>query len=633
MLDKNIKDLKMGLDYSKEASTFRVFSSHKDLSLRLYDDSKTIYYIEYKMIKTDENIFEVKIEGDLNGKFYTYSINNKQEVTDPYSISSSINSKRSAIIDLKITDPDGFREHDRPKTKKSESIIYELHVRDFTFNKNSDVKNRGKFLGVVEENRKCQDEKTSLDHLKELGITHVHFMPIYDFLTVDENSDVFFEDENYNWGYDPELYNVPEGSYSVDPADPFSRVLEMKKMIMKLHENGIKVVVDVVYNHIYRGDMSNFEMLYPNYYLRRFKDGSLTNGSGVGNDFDSKKPLYRKFLKDSIEYFINEYKIDGFRFDLLALFDKETTYQLVSFVKSIDPEILIYGEPWAGGSTTLKSSEMTLKGTQKGKGFSCFNDDFRNAIKGFNNDYSLGFAMGDYNLKIATEIGITGSIDYDWLHKGFCKYPSESINYANSHDDLILWDKIDKSLKNTSSKEKKDVYKLANSILFTSFGIPFIHSGNEFLRSKNGVSNTYNGPTSLAMIDWDEKSKNKDIFLFFKDLIELRKKLRFFSIDDDKYIRKNLFFFDFSFYATIGYGIYYSDNLYLFFHNAERSKVSIDTVEILELFNKKLNKNFKLHNLMFEKIFNKNGLYLDEARVLEKIEIDEISTEVYKIYL
>lgn len=630
---KEMCEKKMGLDYSEEKSTFRVYSPSSDkLILRIYENSDSIIGDDYMMRKNQFGFFEKTIRKDLDGMYYTYVTEDKSEVTDPYSFGSSLNSKKSAIFDIKKTDPEGFREHKRPKINKKEAVIYEMHVKDFTYSKTSGAKNRGKFLGVVEEGTEFNGLSTGIDHLLELGVTHVHFMPIYDFITVDESEDKFFDEENYNWGYDPELYNVPEGSYSTDPENPKSRVYELKTMIMELHKRGIRVIMDVVYNHVFRGKNSNFERLYPGYYLRRTEDGCLSDGTGCGTEMDTEKPMFKKFILDSVKFWMKEYKVDGFRVDLMGLYDIDTIVAMTKLAKSIDEDALIYGEPWTGGLSPLPYEKQTLKGTQKGKGFACFNDTFRDCIKGDNNGTSLGFAMGDFNKKICVETGIAGSINLDSLHRGFTENPTETINYVNSHDDLILRDKIDIALKNYSEKWKKDVNKLAKSIIFTSFGIPFIHEGNEFLRSKRCISNTYCAPISVNAIDWSYKEENIEFFNYMKDLISMRKDLKFFSEFGENDIRENVKFLDFKNEPIIGYLINYKDAGYMIFHNASNKEVYIRPLEALAFIERNLNIKLEFDDIKIRKLFDKNGKVEKLKTInLNEIYVEKVSTEIYEL--
>ncbi len=635
-LDKKLEEVKynkdMGLKYSKDNSIFRVFSPpNENLKLRIYDNSYTIVGRDYYMEKDEYGVFEITLNQDLEGKFYTYITDGGLEVTDPYSFSSSVNSNRTAIIDLKKTDPQGFRSHIIPNTKVQEAIIYELHLKDFTFSKTSGVKYRGKFLGLAEENTSYNGISTGLDHLVELGVTHVHLLPIYDFLTVNEYEDYFKIPENYNWGYDPELYNVPEGSYSTIPTRPSNRIYELKQLIMALHEKGIKVIMDVVYNHLFRGVNSNFETLYPGYYLRYKQNGLPSDGAGVGTEMDSQSYMYRKFILDSIKFWMTEYKIDGFRFDLMGLIDIDTMEEVVKISKEINKDSIIYGEPWAGGITTLPCDKMTIKGSQCGKNFATFNDIFRDCIKGDNNGRIPGFAMGDFNKKICVENGIVGSIKFDSIHSSFTTEPTETINYVNSHDDLILADKIDLVLENSSKEDKEDVNKLALSILLLSFGIPFIHEGNEFLRSKRGIRNTYNAPITINQVDWSLKEKNFKVFEYIRDLIGIRKQIKSFSLYNQRQIIDNLVFLDFSTKPLIGYILKDCDEAYyLSIFNSGLREERIKKSEIISSFNKKFKKF--IDDIQITRIFNKFGHEMENTFIYgDSFGVEKISTQVYKL--
>lgn len=538
--------MNLGIDYSKKKTRFRVWAPRiTNIDLLLYGESHSVIRKVYPMKKQEDGTHFVDIYGDLKNKFYTYLVEGKDEVTDPYSYAISLNSVRSAIVDLSETNPKGWETHKVPYTNNlCKSIIYEVHIKDFTIDKSSGVKYRGKYLGFVEEGTKYNNNSTGLDHLKDLGITHVHLMPVNDFLTVKEEKEYFYNKDNYNWGYDPEHYNAVEGSYSLTPEDPKARIIELKTLIMKLHESGIKVVLDVVYNHTYRSEKSNFNVLNPGYYYRNLKDGSFSNGSGCGNEIATEREMVRAFIKDSLKYWLLEYKVDGFRFDLMSLMDMETTEKVVNELKSLKKDILIYGEPWTGGKTTLSDSQTTSKGTQGNKGFAFFNDDFREAIKGDNDGYEKGFAQGNIDGKNGTETGIVGSIYYDDAHIGFTSSPSETINYVNSHDNLILHDKLVKVFPNSSQDEIIKYNKFAMSILFTSQGITFIHAGNEFLRSKGMVANSYKSDISINAIDWSLKEKNIEFYNYMKELIQIKKYYREFSMTSKDEIIKKIKFFD-----------------------------------------------------------------------------------------
>lgn len=539
-------DKRLGVFYSKDQTTFRVFSPAKnEIKLRLYRDHSTLRRTEHPMKKGYDGVFSITITGDLDGYFYTYLVDAKQEVTDPYCFATSCNSKRSAIVDLLATDPDGWYNHRIPESiDPVDSIIYEVHIKDFSAHKSFDSNHPGTFSAFKEKGKTINDIPVGLDHLIELGVTHVHLLPVNDYLTVREEPEMRLCEDNYNWGYDPEHFNSVEGTYAIDPFDPKARIRELKEMIMSIHDAGLRVVFDVVYNHTFRAKDSNFHVLAPGVYHRMKSDGSFSNGSGVGNEIASEDPLVRRFILESMEYWVREFKIDGFRFDLMALLDIDTMEIAVDRLRDIKPGILIYGEPWTGGMTTLPSNKTTSRGTQSRKGFAIFNDSFRNAVKGDNDGIKLGFAQGNLDERRAVETGIAGSIFYDEGRIGFAAKPRETINYLNSHDNLILQDKLMITLPGKSREEYVKYNKLTHAILFLSQGVPFIHAGNEFLRTKDGRINTYNAPVSVNAIDWTLKEKNLDFFRYMVDLIQFRKERQEFRMGDADEIREKLKFID-----------------------------------------------------------------------------------------
>ncbi|MDO5724821.1 MAG: type I pullulanase [Tissierellia bacterium] len=636
MIKKNkleLKNVEFGANYSEKSTIFRVFSpNRKSIKLRLFEYSNAIQYEEFHMKKNELGIWEIEIKRDLDGYFYTYIADDYLEVTDPYSYALSINSTRSAIIDINKTNPYGWEDQKMPYTPNNEAIIYEMSIKDFTYDKSSGAQKRGKFLGVSEHGTSYNYFKTGIDHLIELGITHVHLMPIYDFLTVDENPDLFFEDENYNWGYDPEHFNVPEGSYATRPDDPKNRIIELKTMIMKLHEANIKVIIDVVYNHTYRSLDSNFYTLYPGYY--RLINSCFANGSGCGNETNSEDIYFQKFLLDSIKFWIKEYKIDGFRFDLMGLIDIDTMEKIVETAKSLREDILIYGEPWVGGLSALEEAKRTVKGTQKNKGFAVFNDDFRDSIKGSNNGSIGGFINGKQELKLEVEKGISGSINYDKIHHGFAADALESINYFNSHDDLIIADKLKLVSPEKSDEEIAEEAKLAFGIIFTSFGIPFIHSGNEFMRNKSGVSNSFNAPASLNSVKWDLKEKNLNFYNYVRSLIDFRKRTKVFRMHRQKDIKDNLIFLDLNTDPIIAYIIRENKNRYfLIAHNSGTHPYRIDKYRIVNKIESRFTDE-KIENLEIIKLFGNLGYTRKHIRHRrDYLFIKGISTEIYLINL
>ncbi|MFW5648249.1 MAG: type I pullulanase [Candidatus Alkaliphilus sp. MAG34] len=622
---KDIDDL--GITYTPTETKFRVWApGRKNIEVLLYEDWEGEKKEVFKMDKMQDGVHQCTIKGDLNGKYYTYLVETLYEVTDPYSVASSLDSKRSAIVDLEQTNPDGWAVHKiPPRIWKCEEIIYELHVKDFTYHPSSGVKDGGKYLGLCEEGTSYNGLSTGLDHLKELGITCVHLMPVYDFLTVEEDKKCFHCNYNYNWGYDPVLYNVPEGSYATVPEDPKNRIFELKTLIMKLHEAGIKVIMDVVYNHTYLTEDSNFNILCPNYYYRLNEDGSFSNGSGCGNELATEKPMVRKFILDSIKFWLKEYKIDGFRFDLMALIDKDTMREIVAYLKSIKRDIIIYGEPWAAGATVLPHDKMSARGIQDDLDIAVFNDDYRDAVRGDRDGYARGFSQGNMKHKIDVETGIIG---------GFYDFPHRTINYVNSHDNLILYDKMKKTFQFSPEEEIIMYNKFALSILFTSQGIPFIHAGNEFLRTKYMNDNSYCSSISVNQIDWSLKDRNVDFYNYVKDLIEIRKTHKEFTMVNPAEIRRKIKFLDMGLQSNL---IVYTINRkitcesLLVIHNGNDSESTIQISNLMSHL--KYWYNIEPEGITLTEIFNNDGIvqHRQDLADLSEIYIERFSTYIYEI--
>lgn len=523
---------KQGLQYSNKESTFYLWAPmQKELALVLYDqeDRKKIF----PMMK-ERDFFRLTIPGDLEGLHYTYLVQG-QEVPDPYSYASSINSEKTAILDLKKTDPKDFRSFPYVQTQAKDAIIYELHIGDISFSENSGVKYRGKYLALTEEETKYHSMKTCLDHITELGVTHVHLMPVFDFFTVDESPSRFGKEDNYNWGYDPELYNVPEGSYSTDPTNPYARIRELKELILAFHKRDIGVVMDVVYTHSYKTYDSIFSIIAPHYFYR-MSNGKYCNGSGVGNELATERPMVAQFIISSLLFWQEEYQIDGFRFDLMALMDRKTIHQAIRALKEKNPYCLIYGEPWFPGATSLALEDQMLWTRQDQ--FALFNSSYREAMKGDNDGSSRGFIQGAIDKNKQMIEGILGSVEYDLSYQGKLQDASYSINYFNSHDNLILEDKLILSVFDLSKHLK--MTKLAFSILLTSQGIPFFHAGNEIRRGKKGDRNSYKSGFLQNAIDWSLKEKNFELFSYIQSLITLRKQEEVFRLSDPLEIKKRV---------------------------------------------------------------------------------------------
>ena len=524
----------LGFNYNKEYTVFKIYAPQiTSVKLLLYENYDDVRYNSVDMKKSD-GYFEVKVEGDLEGVYYKYQLDEKFEIVDPFCKASSINSLKSCVVDLNSTNPAGFMDEQYKIANRNESIIYELSIKDYSSDISSkvDEKYRGKFLGLVEENH-----VSGITHLKNLGITHVHLMPVFDFVGVDERNSEKFSEDNYNWGYNPENYNCIEGSFATEPENPKNRIFELKKMIQTLHANNIGVIMDVVYNHTFRNKDHPFNLIYPQFY-RRDNNGDFTNGSGVGNELNTEDEFVRDFIIHSLLYFQKEFHVDGFRFDLMALIDSETTDKIVSELRKKGDNVIIYGEPWMADESPLLKNRRTTFGSQKGKDYALFNPFFRNAIKGDNDDISTGFVQKNVD-KISLEVGICGSIYYDEDRRGFCKNSNETINYFNSHDNLILQDKLLKTNADIVTSTK-----LCFDLIMLSQGIPFFHCGNEFLRSKLMFKNTYNQSLDINAVNWKLKYDNNEIYQYVKSLIEFRKRHSEFNLKDENEIRNKIKFYD-----------------------------------------------------------------------------------------
>lgn len=476
-----------------------------------------------------------EIPGDLKGRYYTFGLDfgrAEYEVMDPYAVGAGINGDRALIVGLRETDPPGWQEHRRPPlAAATDAIIYEIHVRDISTHQSSGIRHRSKFLAFTEEGtRGPGGVRTGLDHLKEMGVTHVHLLPAFDFATVDEA-----RTDQFNWGYDPKNFNVPEGSYATDPNGT-ARITEFKQMVMALHRAGIRVVMDVVYNHTSIG-ASPFEKIAPHYYYRYDADGRPSNGAGTGNETASERPMMRKYIVDSVRFWATEYRIDGFRFDLMALHDVETMRQVRAALDRIDPSIILYGEPWTGGHSPLDPRLRMTFGRQRGTRIGLFNDRLRNGIKGDNDGDLRGFATGAGGTS-AIRIGVAGSVD------DFALHPEETINYVSSHDNLTLWDKITRSNGGESEADRIRMNLLSQAIVFTSQGVVFIQGGEEMLRTKRLDHNSYNAPDAVNQLDWRRKASYRDVFGYYRGLVQVRRAHPAFRLRTGDQVREHLTFLE-----------------------------------------------------------------------------------------
>lgn len=548
----------LGAVYSPKMIRFKVWAPEAEsVKLNLYKQGEGDNLIEQHIMKKSANgtyVFEK--QGDCNGIYYTYTVVNhgeEQEAVDPYTKAAGVNGQRGMVINLAKTNPQGFEmDGYRNPEHITDAIIYEGSVRDFTMDESSGVFHNGKFLGLTEANTTNHfGEATALDYISGLGVTHVQILPAFDFETVDEKN----QKAQYNWGYDPDNYNVPEGSYAVSPYDGAVRIQEMKQMVLALHSRGIGVIMDVVFNHTYRRDDSNLQKIVPGYYYRSDETG-YTNGSGCGNEVASDRPMVQKLIVDSLIYWAKEYHIDGFRFDLMGVLDIDTMNVIAERLKEIRPDIYLYGEGWNGGPSSLAEEKRAFKASaKKMPGIGMFNDDIRDTIKGsvFYDDH-LGFVNGGTHLENALRYGITGAVahpqvDYDaYGSRPWAKEPGQSINYVSCHDNYTLWDKLSVSCPEASEEKKKAMNRLCAAIVFTSQGVPFIQAGEEFLRSKplpekkGFAENSYNMPDAVNSIKWDNIHEYPDMIAYYKGLMALRKAHPVFRMQSEAEMTQNLCF-------------------------------------------------------------------------------------------
>ena len=523
----------------------------KQVEIHIYEDGQGGKAIKtIKMKASGENRWEATVKGDLKGKFYTFDIG-KGETPGVFAKAVGVNGMRGAIVDMAETNPQGWENDQRPVIQSpADLVIYEMHWRDFSIGVSSGLKNKGKFLALT--------EPKAIEHLKNLGVNAVHILPSFDYASVDETK---LDTPQYNWGYDPKNYNVPEGSYSTDPYNPVTRIKEFKQMVQALHKAGIRVILDVVYNHTFNIDHSNFQLTYPDMYYRKTADGKYSDGSGCGNEMASEKPLMREFMLESVKYWIDEYHIDGFRFDLMGVHDIETMQQIRAEVNKIDPSIYIYGEGWSAGSCAYPVDKLAMKANaQQLNGIGAFSDDMRDALRGpFSDDHKGALLAGIPGEEVSLKFGIVGGIAHpqvdmtkvNYDKKPWTNNPTEQISYVSCHDDMCLVDRLKASIpsltdKNIPEKERTAelirIDQLAQTAVFTSQGVPFILSGEEMLRDKKGVHNSYNSPDSINHLDWNNLQRYPQLFAYYKNLIQLRKNHPAFRLATGDKVRQHLEF-------------------------------------------------------------------------------------------
>lgn len=536
--------------YSPKSTTFSLTTSPdvKKVDVVISDnDSDTAQQLVKSMKRVGAGKWKLTVKNDLKGKYYVFSVYNQAQpdhTPGVFAKAVGVNGKRGVIVDLKDTDPDGWADDVRPELKNPcDLIIYEMHHRDFSMDMSSGIKNKGKFLALT--------EPAAISHLRRLGVNAVHILPSFDFASIDESKpDV----AQYNWGYDPLNYNVPEGSYSTNAADPKTRIREFKQMVQALHKAGIRVILDVVYNHTFDINGSNFQKTYPDYFFRKNAEGKYSDGSGCGNETASDKELMREFMKESVAYWVNEYHIDGFRFDLMGVHDIETMNEIHDVVAKIDPTIYIYGEGWSAGSCAYPQDKLATKAnTCELNGIGAFSDDMRDALRGpFSDDTKGGFLAGVPGQEESIKFGIAGAISHPQIDMTKVNYskvpwtnePSQMVAYVSCHDDMCLTDRLRSSIPYIGDDELIRLDLLAQTAVLTSQGVPFILSGEEMLRDKKGVHNSFRSPDSINRLDWNNLKRYPQVFDYYAGLISLRKQHPAFRMGSADEVRKNLCFLE-----------------------------------------------------------------------------------------
>ena len=545
------------MTYSPSETVFKLFApTDAECYVKVGNDSIAMTLAD--------SIWTATMPGDQKGKEYVFVVNG-QSSPGVFAKAVGVNGKCGVILDLKETNPEGWAQDKRPEVKSpADLVIYEMHHRDFSIDASSGLKNKGKFLALTEEK--------AINHLKSLGVNAIHILPSYDFGSVDETR---LQDNKYNWGYDPVNYNVPDGSYSTDPFDPQCRIREFKQMVQALHKAGIRVILDVVYNHTYDIEHSNFQKTFPDYYFRKEAPlsspegdtsaqntieapsgavgGAYSNGSGCGNETASEQPMMRRFMLESVKYWINEYHIDGFRFDLMGVHDIETMNLIRDEVNKIDPTIFIYGEGWSAGQCAYPLEKLAVKAhVNQLHGIAAFSDEIRDALRGpFSDDTKGAFLAGIPGEEESIKFGITGAIAHPQVDMSKVNYskepwanePTQMISYVSCHDDMCLVDRLKTELPGIATDELIRLDLLAQTAVFTSQGVPFMLSGEEMLRDKKGVHNSFESPDSVNHLDWQNLQRYPQVFDYYKNLIALRKNHPAFRLGKADLVRKHLTFF------------------------------------------------------------------------------------------
>lgn len=526
----------LGVSFMENQTQFKLWSpTAAQVKLKLRKPNSTFSEI-IKMRREEKGVWSVLVHSDLELFQYTFLVQVNQEwreSVDPYAVAVTANGELGVVVKLEKTRRQ--KPFLPPFENPVDAIIYETHIRDFTIHPDSGVKHKGLYLGAGELNTKGKDgEPTGLSYVKDLGITHIEFLPFNDFAGVDETE----PNKDYNWGYNPLHFNVPEGSYSSNPSDPYARIIELKQLIDNIHSQGIRVIMDVVYNHVYIRETSSFEKVVPGYYFRHNELGFPSNGTGVGNDIASERKMVRKFILDSIRFWMEEYHIDGFRFDLMGILDIDTMKEVRKTCDSIQEKTLIIGEGWNLNTPLAMDKKAIIRNQSKLPDIAQFNDKFRDTIKG--NTFYLydkGYVLGNEHYYVEAKEVITGSVGIDKEGSGLLSNPSQSVNYVECHDNHTLWDKLLSCLPDMDELLHIKYHRLATGLIILSQGIPFLHSGQEFFRTKRGDGNSYKSPDHINRLDWNRKQLYSDNVNYIKGLIQIRKQFPCFRLKTGDAIR------------------------------------------------------------------------------------------------
>ncbi|KMJ57798.1 pullulanase [Bacillus sp. LL01] len=531
----------LGATYQKGETTFTLWAptaSAVKIKLKVPKSEEDIHY---SLIREKKGIWRITVQGDLEGFLYTYLVCVNlvwREAVDPYAIASSLNSEAAVIIDKeRINNPKVLLP---PFMEATDAIIYELHIRDFSSHPKSGMTQKGKYAAISEDPApSIESGETGLPYIKKLGVTHIELLPFNDYGGVDEAE----PDKTYNWGYNPLQFNVPEGSYATDANNPYSRIVELKEMINTLHRKDLRVIMDVVYNHVYIREDSSFEKIVPGYYFRHDEYGMPSNGTGVGNDIASERKMVRKFILDSIKFWLEEYDVDGFRFDLMGILDVQTMNAVKEAVSIIKPGAIVLGEGWELNTPLAVDRKAMIMNAKKMPGIAFFNDMVRDSVKGSTfNMFDRGFALGNTHKIHLLKQSLSGSVQTVPNTKGLFLEPTQSINYIESHDNHTMWDKISICNSHEDEETRMKRHRLATSVILLSQGIPFIHAGQEFYRTKGGEENSYKSPDTVNNLDWQRKQQHKESVTYLSGLMRLRKSHKAFRFSTASQIQRHVRF-------------------------------------------------------------------------------------------